>query len=164
MSNATNVTNTTNSTTDQDSAIDLPVGKIFLLQNQDKLLLGKQQNWTDGRDLGALYKTRHKDEAVNQLFEVNSKDVTQRIHIIDCPMNKKGLPDIAAELLPPPLPKPPKAKSGEASEEETLTLEVDNADELGMDMGAAEESDSAAMGAEETDIEDSSEGKEFTGD
>jgi len=81
-------------------------------------LLGKQNIWTDGRDLGALYKTRHKDEAVNQMFEVNSKDYTQRIHIIDCPINAKGLPIIAEELLPPPLPKPDKSQGEDFSLDE----------------------------------------------
>ncbi len=81
------------------------MSEIFILQNQHNLFLGKQNNWLDGRDLNALYKTPHKDEAINQMVEASSKDYTQRIKIISCPPNEKGLPSIDPEILPEPLPK-----------------------------------------------------------
>ena len=82
--------------------------ELFLLQNQDKLFLSKQNGWVDGRDLNSIYKTEHKDEALNQLFEINTKDYGQRIHIISCPTNEKRLPKIDPDILPPPIPKAPK--------------------------------------------------------
>jgi hypothetical protein len=81
---------------------------LFILQNQDKLFLGKQNNWVDGRDLNALFKTVHKDEAINQMFEASSKDYKQRIKVITCTANEKGLPIIDPEIMPEPLPKPGK--------------------------------------------------------
>lgn len=81
------------------------MSEIFILQNQHNLFLGKQNNWLDGRDLNALYKTPHKDEAINQMVEASSKDYTQRIKIISCSPNEKGLPSIDPEILPEPLPK-----------------------------------------------------------
>lgn len=81
------------------------MSELFILQNQDKLFLGRQNNWLDGRDLAALYKTVHKDEAINQMFEASSKDYRQRIKILSCSANAKGLPQIDPELLPEPLPK-----------------------------------------------------------
>lgn len=81
------------------------MSEIFILQNQAKLFLGKQNQWLDGRDLGSLYKTEHKDEAVNQVFEASSKDYTQRIKIIQCTANEKGLPIIDPEIMPEPIPK-----------------------------------------------------------
>lgn len=81
------------------------MSEIFILQNQLNLFLGKQNNWLDGRDLNALYKTPHKDEAINQMVEASSKDYTQRIKIISCAPNEKGLPSIDPEILPEPLPK-----------------------------------------------------------
>ena len=50
------------------------MSELFILQNQDNLFLGKQNNWLDGRDPGALFKTIHKDEAINQMFEASSRD------------------------------------------------------------------------------------------
>ena len=81
------------------------MSELFILQNQDKLFLGRQNNWLDGRDLTALFKTVHKDEAINQMFEASSKDYRQRIKILSCSANAKGLPEIDPELLPEPLPK-----------------------------------------------------------
>jgi hypothetical protein len=81
------------------------MSEIFILQNQEKLFLGKQNNWLDGRDLNALYKTPHKDEAINQMVEASSKDYTQRIKVVTCAVNEKGLPLIDPEILPEPLPK-----------------------------------------------------------
>lgn len=81
------------------------MSELFILQNQAKLFLGKQNNWVDGRDLNALYKTPHKDEAINQMVEVSSKDYTQRIKIVPCAPNDKGLPLIDPAILPEPLPK-----------------------------------------------------------
>lgn len=81
---------------------------LFILQNQDRLFLGKQKDWLDGRDLGALFKTPHKDEAINQLVEVSAKDYTQRVKLLVCAPNEKGLPSIDEADLPAPLPKAPK--------------------------------------------------------
>jgi hypothetical protein len=81
------------------------MSELFILQNQEKLFLGKQNNWLDGRDLGALFKTAHKDEAINQMFEASSKDYRQRIKVISCTANEKGLPLIDPEIMPEPLPK-----------------------------------------------------------
>ena len=81
------------------------MSELFILQNQDNLFLGRQNNWLDGRDLAALFKTAHKDEAINQMFEASSKDYRQRIKVLSCGATEKGLPLIDPELMPEPLPK-----------------------------------------------------------
>jgi hypothetical protein len=107
------------------------MSEIFILQNQAKLFLGKQNNWLDGRDLNALYKTAHKDEAINQMVEASSKDYTQRIKIISCAPNEKGLPLIDPEILPEPLPKVGKdlfaALEGDAGEVHATPVEIEAA-------------------------------------
>lgn len=77
------------------------MNQIFLLQNQEKLLLSKQKEWVDGRDLGSLFKTPHRDEALNQMVEVNAKDFSQRIRILAVGLKANGLPDIDPADLPP---------------------------------------------------------------
>ena len=84
------------------------MSELFILQNQDNLFLGKQNNWLDGRDPGALFKTSHKDEAINQMFEASSRDYKQRIKVVGCPANEKGFPAIDPAIMPAPLPKPGK--------------------------------------------------------
>lgn len=84
---------------------------MFILQNQNGYFLSKSGQWVDGRELNVLYRTIHRDEAVNYLFETNSKDYSLRISILSCDVNPKNLPIIPDELLPPPLPKTVKAES-----------------------------------------------------
>lgn len=81
------------------------MSELYILQNQDKLFLGKQKDWLDGRDRNSLYKTPHKDEAVNQRAEISAKDYTQRISLLICPVDERGLPVIDPEDLPPAQPR-----------------------------------------------------------
>ncbi len=90
--------------------------EVFILQNQDKLFLGKQHIWVDGRDLNNLFKSTHKDEAINQMFEASSKDYKQRIKIVCCQVNDKGMPIIDPLIMPPPQAKPGKGILDEATE------------------------------------------------
>lgn len=112
------------------------MSQTFILQNQDNLFFGKSKEWVDGYDANALFKTPHKDEAVNQMFEITSKDYKQRVKVIQCELDEKALPIIDSEILPPPLPKVPKQpkasddlfaepvgeSEGESEEAEELTF------------------------------------------
>ena len=97
------------------------MSELFILQNHDKLFLGRQKEWLDGRDPAGLFKTPHKDEAVNQVFEISSKDYTQRIKVVSCKANEKGLPVIEPELLPDADAQP---KSASLFAEEAVTDEA----------------------------------------
>lgn len=118
--------------------------KVYVLQNQNKLLLAKSREWVDARDLRSLFQTEHKDEAINQKVEVNAKDYTQRIHLLEVSLNEKGLPIIPDEHKPEPLPDEPKAQASllenntDAASSETATdnIGVDDieADEWSEDM------------------------------
>jgi len=83
--------------------------QIFILQNQDNHFFGKNKEWLDGYDANSLFKTVHKDEAINQMVEISSKDYKQRVKIITCEGDEKGLPLIDIGIMPAPLPKAPKA-------------------------------------------------------
>lgn len=83
--------------------------QTFILQNQDNHFFGKSKEWLDGYDASSLYKTIHKDEAINQMVEISSKDYKQRVKIIACDLDEKGLPIIDISIMPAPLPKAPKA-------------------------------------------------------
>jgi hypothetical protein len=73
---------------------------VFVLQNQRKHFLNKQKTWVSGRDARVIFNTPHKDEAINQMFEVSSKDYTQRLTVLSCELNEKRLPIIEDEHLP----------------------------------------------------------------
>ena len=74
---------------------------VFLLQNQHKSLFNKQGEWCDGREAASLYRTVHRDEALNQMIETNARDYTLRIKILECETNDRGLPLLKDEDLPP---------------------------------------------------------------
>ncbi len=105
------------------------MNQTFILQNQDKLFFGKSKEWVDGYDANAVYKTLHKDEAVNQMFEITSKDYKQRVKVISCELNEKALPIIDSDIMPAPLPKvpkPPKMGADLFAEAATETTEADD--------------------------------------
>jgi len=76
------------------------MNQVFILQNQYKQLLNRQIEWFDGRDAASLYKTFHKDEALNHMFELNAKDHTQRIEVLTCNVNERGIPVVEEGRLP----------------------------------------------------------------
>ena len=87
---------------------------LYTLQNQHGYFLQKKSAdkiskashlWGDGQELNKVFRTTHKDEAINMMFEAGSQDVALRISIKEYPANAKGLPTIPADDLPAPLPK-----------------------------------------------------------
>lgn len=65
---------------------------VFVVKNQLGLYLNKQQEWVDGSDNHALYRTVHKDEAINTVFEVSSRDMYLRAETLACECDAKGNP------------------------------------------------------------------------
>ena len=78
------------------------MASVFVVKNQLGLFLNKQQEWVDGRDNHTLYRTAHKDEAINTVFEVSSRDIYLRAEAFGCECDEKGNPlvEVTAEPLP----------------------------------------------------------------
>lgn len=55
---------------------------VFLLQNQHDQYLGKSGEWLSGADSKTLFRTQHKDEAINQKVEVAVKQADTRVQIM----------------------------------------------------------------------------------
>jgi len=114
---------------------------LYILQNQHGYFLQKKSAdktigkgttdkaskasymWGDGQELNKVFRTTHKDEAINMMFEAGSQDVALRIAIKEYPANNKSLPTIPSDDLPVPLAKPEIAKP------ETTAAIDDNVDE-----------------------------------
>ena len=73
--------------------------QLFVIRNQHQHYLGRNHDWVDGSHPPALFRTPHRDMAVNELFEVNVKDFALRGEIIVCETNERGLPVV--EVLNP---------------------------------------------------------------
>ena len=63
------------------------MSSVFVIRNQNGHYLGKQQQWLDGRDRRLLYRTPHRDEAVNVVFELSSKDIYLRAEPLLCELD-----------------------------------------------------------------------------
>ena len=72
------------------------MSQLYILQNHQGQFLGKHKDWLDGSDPAALFKTPHKDEAVNQMVEISAKDYQQRVSVLACATDARGLPSLDA--------------------------------------------------------------------
>ena len=72
---------------------------VFVLQNQFKHLLNKQKAWTSGRDARTLYSTPHKDEAINLMFELSSKDFGLRVDVLEVALKEGKLPKLTVSQI-----------------------------------------------------------------
>ncbi len=71
--------------------------KIFIIKNHDKSILGKDLEWLNGSDANLVFNTKHRDIALNQLIELNAKDINLRAQIVECEADKKGRPIMLLE-------------------------------------------------------------------
>ena len=80
---------------------------IYVIRNQNNHYLGRHGEWLDGSHAPALFRTEHRDMAVNELVEVNLRDFNLRGEILACEDGADGYPLI--EVLNPIPPAPPEA-------------------------------------------------------
>ncbi|MCG3170290.1 MAG: hypothetical protein CALGDGBN_01829 [Pseudomonadales bacterium] len=73
--------------------------QVFVIRSQHQHYLGRHHEWVDGSRPTALFRTPHRDVAVNELFEVNVKDFALRAEILACETDERGLPVV--EVLNP---------------------------------------------------------------
>ena len=80
------------------------MSKCFVVKNHHGLYLNKQKEWVDGRENQQLFRSPHKDEAINMVFEMSSKDIYLRAEAISCEMNEKRNPivEICTDLVQQP--------------------------------------------------------------
>lgn len=71
---------------------------VFVVKNQLGQYLSKQQEWISGTDSQILFRTAHRDEAINTVFEVSSRDIYLRAEALACDVDAKGNPIVDAAL------------------------------------------------------------------
>lgn len=78
---------------------------MYVVKNQHGLFASKHKEWLDGREPKLLFKCQHKDEAINMVFELSSKDVNVRAEaiIVEIDANKHPVVEVTA---PPPVADP----------------------------------------------------------
>ncbi|WP_317932520.1 hypothetical protein [Halioxenophilus sp. WMMB6] len=91
--------------------------QVFLLRNQHGYFFNRQGEWVSGREAASLFRAHHKDEAINEVFEISARDFGQRIEIVELPVSEKGVPQVPAEWIvePPVVVEEEAAVEGDAS-------------------------------------------------
>ena len=69
---------------------------VFVIQNQHGHYLNKQLEWVDGHDKRTLYRTVHRDDAINVVFEQSSKNIELRAHPLECETDESAQPKVEA--------------------------------------------------------------------
>ncbi len=72
--------------------------KIYILQAQDKRILNKDLEWSSEANLNGIFNTPHRDIALNQLIELNAKDIDLRATLVECESDAKGRPVLCSRL------------------------------------------------------------------
>ena len=62
-------------------------------------MLDKHLQWTHDIESSPLFYTPHRDIALNQLIELNAKDISLRAEIVECAADSKGRPLVLLEAL-----------------------------------------------------------------
>lgn len=65
---------------------------VFIISNQSGLFLGKQAQWLDENEPAAVWRSPHRDIALNHLIESNARDIEQRMVLLQCPLNERDIP------------------------------------------------------------------------
>lgn len=63
---------------------------VYLLKNQHNHYLDKSGEWVSGEHQKTLYRTAHKDEAINQKVEFSVKNFELRISIFEVSLDDRG--------------------------------------------------------------------------
>ena len=71
--------------------------EAYVIQNQHAHFLDKNGEWSNGRENQSVYRTLHKDEAINVKVEQSVRNPELRLRVIPCALNDKGQPQITVQ-------------------------------------------------------------------
>jgi len=102
------------------------MSKTYVVKNQHGLFADKHKEWVDGREPKLLFKTLHKDEAINMVFELSSKDINVRAEAIEVGIDDNKLPIVEVTAPPPPKEDPDQGQQAMLMEDAAVTGTEDN--------------------------------------
>jgi hypothetical protein len=75
--------------------------QVFIIQNHDQTYLNKQGDWVDGSDASQLFRSLHKDEAINVKVEQSVRNPHLRLSILACELDAKEHLRLGQTILSP---------------------------------------------------------------
>lgn len=79
------------------------MGKLYVIQDSYGRFLSRQDEWVEGGSRETLFRSEHRDLALNTLIELNTRDVDLRATVVTVDCDDQGRP-LTADLPPPQLP------------------------------------------------------------
>jgi len=73
--------------------------KTYVLQAQNNDVLDKELQWASEITAKYIFNTPHRDIALNQLIELNAKDVNLRAEVLECELSPNGVPTLSVEAI-----------------------------------------------------------------
>ena len=113
------------------------MNKVFVILNQHGHFINKHKEWVDGREPKLLFRSPHKDEAINLVFELSSKDITLRAEAISVELddNKQPIVEVTNIIIPPAAEEDQEAEQalpeGDTAATETMDDDTQVASQLG---------------------------------
>lgn len=98
------------------------MSQAYVIRNQHGQYLSRRDDWVSGRDASAVFFKAHYDEALNQLFEVSTKDISLRGKVV-----KVELSELKRPLLPEYGPEPETNNEVASAEPASHNLRVETA-------------------------------------
>ena len=96
----------------------------FVVRNQLGQYLTRKNEWVSGKDAAELFHQPYYDQALNQLIELNAKDIELRGKVCEVAMSDKGRP-IIEELGPDPQQPELLLEDADAETKETADSDIE---------------------------------------
>jgi len=77
------------------------MANTYVICNQQGQYLTRKDEWVSGKDSAVLYHDIHHDQTLNQLIEINSKDIALRGEIVTLALDDKKRP-VVVDFGPEP--------------------------------------------------------------
>lgn len=65
---------------------------LYIIENQRGEYLDKQLNWVPPSENANLFHSPHRDVVLNQLIELNARDIHLRARVVACEADERGRP------------------------------------------------------------------------
>ena len=69
---------------------------LYIIQSHSGEFLTRQLEWAADVRAGDLFQTPHRDVALNQLIELNARDINLRASVKTCDSDDRGQPDLTS--------------------------------------------------------------------
>lgn len=73
---------------------------VYVIRNQLGHYWAKSKTWVDGSEPRTVMRSKHRDEAINTLVELGSRDFELRGEVLAVSLSERGEPIIEASQIP----------------------------------------------------------------